>query len=65
MLRIVLGYKTPSLTEDPEVLYCGCDGNRAEAAVQKSTGRVEVAIAPTLVRRRGYTAPIEATKKGK
>lgn len=68
MLRIVLGYKTPSLTEDPEVLYVGCDGNKAEAAVQKAVGlRVEVASAPTTVRRRGYQPPVEsqANKKGK
>lgn len=58
MLRIVLGYKTPSLTEDPVVLYCGCDGDKAEAAVQRAGDlRVEMASAPMLVRRRGYTAP--------
>ena len=65
MLRIVLGYKTPGLHEDPKVLYCGCDGNEAEKAVQKNPDmRIEMSLAPTLIRRRGYTAPIEA-KKGK
>jgi hypothetical protein len=69
MLRIVLAYSTPSLNEDPAVVYCGCDGDAAEKAIAKIDPalRIEVANTPTLVRRRGNSAVVEteAKKKGK